>query len=144
MSTDPQFIEKVRDIVGLYLDPPDKALVLGVDEKSQMQALGRRSIRVLMASVASAPIATAPAPRAVTECRVAVETKKSSTVTHCPARSRPCPHRNAPGWCPPIRPGTGPPPPQEARPGSSVHNERRGVRRRLGRPLSVRPCTFRA
>src|SRR5215467_7084433 len=34
LSTDPQFIEKVRDIVGLYLDPPDGAMVLAVDEKS--------------------------------------------------------------------------------------------------------------
>jgi transposase len=41
LSTDPLFIEKVRDIVGLYLDPPDKALVLCVDEKSQVQALDR-------------------------------------------------------------------------------------------------------
>jgi transposase len=41
LSTDPQFIEKVRDIVGLYLDPPDKALVLCVDEKSQIQAIDR-------------------------------------------------------------------------------------------------------
>lgn len=42
LSTDPQFVEKVRDIVGLYLNPPDKALVLCVDEKSQIQALERR------------------------------------------------------------------------------------------------------
>jgi transposase len=41
LSTDPQFIEKVRDVVGLYMDPPDKALVLCVDEKSQIQALDR-------------------------------------------------------------------------------------------------------
>ncbi|SRR6266852_2193120 len=41
LSKDPQFIEKVRDVVGLYLDPPDKAIVLAVDEKSQMQALDR-------------------------------------------------------------------------------------------------------
>ena len=41
LSKDPLFIEKVRDIVGLYLDPPDKALVLCVDEKSQIQALDR-------------------------------------------------------------------------------------------------------
>lgn len=41
LSTDPLFIEKVRDIVGLYLDPPTKALVLCVDEKSQIQALDR-------------------------------------------------------------------------------------------------------
>lgn len=41
LSTDPLFIEKVRDIVGLYLRPPDRALVLCVDEKSQIQAVDR-------------------------------------------------------------------------------------------------------
>ena len=41
LSTDPFFVEKVRDIVGLYLNPPDKAPVLCVDEKSQVQALDR-------------------------------------------------------------------------------------------------------
>ena len=41
LSSDPKFVEKLRDIVGLYLDPPDKALVLSVDEKSQIQALDR-------------------------------------------------------------------------------------------------------
>jgi len=41
LSTDPFFVEKVRDIVGLYLSPPDNAVVLGVDEKSQIQALDR-------------------------------------------------------------------------------------------------------
>lgn len=41
LSTDPLFIEKVRDIVGLYMSPPDRALVLCVDEKSQIQALDR-------------------------------------------------------------------------------------------------------
>lgn len=41
LSTDPLFIEKIRDIVGLYLDPPDRALVLSVDEKTQVQALDR-------------------------------------------------------------------------------------------------------
>ncbi len=41
LSTDPQLIEKVRDIVGLYLNPPDGALVLCVDEKTQIQALDR-------------------------------------------------------------------------------------------------------
>ena len=41
LSTDPQLIEKVRDIVGLYLNPPDHAVVLCVDEKSQIQALER-------------------------------------------------------------------------------------------------------
>jgi transposase len=41
LSKDPLFIEKVRDIVGLYLNPPDRAVVLCVDEKSQIQALDR-------------------------------------------------------------------------------------------------------
>jgi transposase len=40
-STDPRFVAKVRDIVGLYLHPPDHAIVLSVDEKSQIQALDR-------------------------------------------------------------------------------------------------------
>lgn len=41
LSTDPFFVEKVRDIVGLYVAPPDRAIVLCVDEKSQIQALDR-------------------------------------------------------------------------------------------------------
>jgi transposase len=41
LSTDPLFIEKVRDVVGLYMSPPDNAIVLSVDEKSQVQALDR-------------------------------------------------------------------------------------------------------
>jgi transposase len=41
LSRDPQFVDKLRDVVGLYLDPPDRALVLSVDEKSQIQALNR-------------------------------------------------------------------------------------------------------
>jgi hypothetical protein len=41
LSADPLFVEKVRDIVGLFLSPPESALVLCVDEKSQIQALDR-------------------------------------------------------------------------------------------------------
>src|ERR1700716_3593339 len=41
LSTDPQFVDKLRDIVGLYVDPPAHAVVLSVDEKSQIQALDR-------------------------------------------------------------------------------------------------------
>ena len=41
ISNDPDFLKKVEDIVGLYLDPPEKALVLSIDEKSQIQALDR-------------------------------------------------------------------------------------------------------
>jgi len=41
LSRDPKFVEKLTDVVGLYMDPPDKAIVLCVDEKSQIQALDR-------------------------------------------------------------------------------------------------------
>jgi transposase len=41
LSKDPMFVEKTKDVVGLYLNPPDKAIVLSVDEKSQCQALER-------------------------------------------------------------------------------------------------------
>ena len=40
-STDPDFVAKLRDVTGLYMNPPDKAIVLSVDEKSQIQALDR-------------------------------------------------------------------------------------------------------
>ena len=41
VSTDPEFVTKLRDVVGLYLDPPKRAVVFSVDEKSQIQALNR-------------------------------------------------------------------------------------------------------
>jgi transposase len=41
LSNDPEFVEKLHDVVGLYLNPPDRALVLSIDEKSQIQALDR-------------------------------------------------------------------------------------------------------
>src|SRR4029453_4528734 len=41
LSRDPHFVEKVRDLVGLYLNPPARPVVFGVDEKSQIQALDR-------------------------------------------------------------------------------------------------------
>ena len=41
LSRDPKFLEKLTDVIGLYLNPPDQAIVLCVDEKSQIQALQR-------------------------------------------------------------------------------------------------------
>jgi hypothetical protein len=41
LSTDPDFVAEVRDVVGLYVAPPERAIVLCVDEKSQIQALNR-------------------------------------------------------------------------------------------------------
>ena len=70
LSSDPLFVEKVRDIVGLYLDPPPKAMVLCVDKKSQIQALERTQplLPLAPASPSGAPTTTcALAPRQV--CR---------------------------------------------------------------------------
>jgi hypothetical protein len=56
LSKDPLFVDKVRDIVGLYLDPPERALVLCVDEKSQIQALDRSALILPMqVGLAGAP-----------------------------------------------------------------------------------------
>jgi hypothetical protein len=41
LSKDPEFVDKLRDVVGLYVDPPAHAVVLSVDQKSQIQALDR-------------------------------------------------------------------------------------------------------
>ncbi len=48
ISRDKQFIEKLYDVVGLYLDPPDRSLVLAVDEKSQVRALDRTQPGLLL------------------------------------------------------------------------------------------------
>ena len=69
LSKDPQFIDKVRDVVGLYLDPPEAAVVLCVDEKSQIQALDRTApiLPMLPGTPARASTTTsAPAPPAST------------------------------------------------------------------------------
>jgi hypothetical protein len=55
LSNDKQFVEKVQDVVGLYLNPPDQALVLSVDEKSQVQALDRTQPGLPMKRVEPAP-----------------------------------------------------------------------------------------
>jgi transposase len=65
LSTDPEFIAKVRDVVGLYMCPPEHALVLAVDEKSQIQALDRtaracRSCRRRRRGAPTTTSATAP------------------------------------------------------------------------------------
>jgi transposase len=62
LSTDPQFVDKVRDVVGLYLNPPQAALVLCVDEKTQVQALERTApILPLLPGTRSGPPTTTPA-----------------------------------------------------------------------------------
>jgi hypothetical protein len=61
LSTDPQFIDKVRDVVGLYLNPPQAAMVLWVDEKTSVQALDRTApILPLLPGTPSGPPTTTP------------------------------------------------------------------------------------
>jgi transposase len=69
LSKDPQFVAKVRDVVGLYLNPPERAVVLCVDEKSQIQALDRTApiLPMLPGTPSARPtITSAQAPRAST------------------------------------------------------------------------------
>ena len=59
LSPDPQFIDKVRDVAGLYLNPPEAAVVLCVDEKTQIQALDRTAPMLpMMPSVPARPTTT--------------------------------------------------------------------------------------
>jgi hypothetical protein len=55
LSNDPKFAAKVQDVIGLYVDPPEHALVLSVDEKSQIQALHRPSRDCRRRRVAAGP-----------------------------------------------------------------------------------------
>jgi hypothetical protein len=62
LSTHPQFVEKVRDIVGLYLNPPEAAMVLCVDEKTSVQALDRAApVLPLLPGAPRRPPMTTPA-----------------------------------------------------------------------------------
>lgn len=60
LSKDPQFVDKVNDVVGLYLNPPERAVVLCVDEKSQIQALDRTHSERRTTTSATAPPASTP------------------------------------------------------------------------------------
>lgn len=67
LSLNPQFVEKVRDAVGLYLNLPDKTLMLSVDEKSQIQAAGSHRATLAVATGHSgSPIARLQTPRSTT------------------------------------------------------------------------------
>jgi hypothetical protein len=75
LSADPQFVEKVRDIVGLYLNPPDHALVLCLDEKSQVQALDRTR-PLLPMRPGRAPIEAATRPVTMMRCMTSEATRR--------------------------------------------------------------------
>jgi transposase len=88
LSKDPLFIEKVRDIVGLYLHPPDRALVLCVDEKSQIQALDRTAPLLPMRPGQPERRTHDYVRHGTTSLFAALDVKAGTVIGHCHARHR--------------------------------------------------------
>ena len=91
LSNDEHFVEKVRDIVGLYLDPPDKALVLSVDEKSQIQALDRTQPGLPIKKGRAGTMTHDYKRHGTTTLFAALDVATGKVIGHCMKRHR---HRN--------------------------------------------------
>lgn len=87
-SKDPQFVEKVRDIVGLYMNPPDHAMVLCVDEKSQVQALNRTQPILPLAPGVPARQSHDYERHGVTSLFAALDVASGVTISNCYRRHR--------------------------------------------------------
>jgi hypothetical protein len=87
-SKDPQFVEKVRDIVGLYMNPPDRAMVLCVDEKSQVQALNRTQPILPLAPGVPARQSHDYERHGVTSLFAAMDVASGVTISNCYRRHR--------------------------------------------------------
>jgi transposase len=87
-SKDPQFVEKVRDIVGLYIAPPDHAIVLCVDEKSQVQALNRTQPILPLAPGVPARQSHDYERHGVTSLFAALDVASGVTISNCYRRHR--------------------------------------------------------
>jgi hypothetical protein len=87
-SKDPQFVEKVRDIVGLYLNPPERAIVLCADEKSQVQAMNRT--RPILAPAPDVPARQSHdyQRHGVTSLFAAMDVASGVTISSCYRRHR--------------------------------------------------------
>jgi transposase len=85
---DPQFVEKVRDIVGLYMNPPDRAIVLCVDEKSQVQALNRTQPILPLAPGVPARQSHDYERHGVTSLFAAMDVASGVTISSCYRRHR--------------------------------------------------------
>jgi transposase len=88
ISNDPQFEEKVTDVVGLYMNPPDKALVLCVDEKSQIQALDRTQPGLPMKKGRAATMTHDYKRNGVTTLYAAMDVKSGLVIGSCEPRHR--------------------------------------------------------
>lgn len=87
-SKDPQFVEKVRDIVGLYLNPPDRGIILCVDEKSQVQALNRTQPILPLAPGVPARQSHDYERHGVTSLFAALDVASGVTISQCYRRHR--------------------------------------------------------
>jgi transposase len=88
ISNDPQFEEKVADVVGLYMNPPDKALVLCVDEKSQIQALDRTQPGLAMKKGRAGTMTHYYKPHGTTTLFAALDLKSGIVIGECQPRHR--------------------------------------------------------
>jgi transposase len=88
LSSDPLFIDKVRDIVGLYLNPPDHALVLSVDEKPQIQALERTAPVLPMRPAEPERMSHDYKRHGTTDLFAALNVKTGSVIASCKPRHR--------------------------------------------------------
>jgi putative transposase len=88
LSTDPFFVEKVRDIVGLYLNPPDNVLVLCVDEKTQIQALDRTQPMLPLGLGYAEGVTHDYIRHGTTTLFAALDTATGQVITQCKQRHR--------------------------------------------------------
>jgi hypothetical protein len=97
VSRDRRFVEKVEDVVGLYLNPPDKALVLSVDEKSQIQALDRTQPGLPMKKGRAGTMPHDYKRNGTTTLFAALNMLDGHVIGACMPRHRPAPRRIAEG-----------------------------------------------
>lgn len=88
VSNDPMFEEKVTEIVGLYLDPPDRAVVLCMDEKSQIQALDRTQPRLPLKKARAATMTHDYKRNGTTTLFAALDVKSGVVIGECMPRHR--------------------------------------------------------
>ena len=88
LSNDPHFIEKLEDVVGLYLNPPEHALVLCIDEKSQIQALDRTQPGLPMKKGRAGTMTHDYKRNGTTTLFAALDILKGEVIGQCMARHR--------------------------------------------------------
>ena len=88
LSNDPRFVEKLNDIVGLYLNPPDHAIVLSCDEKSQIQALDRTQPRLPMKKGRCGTLTHDYVRNGTTSLFAAMDVSNGTVISRCQKRHR--------------------------------------------------------